>query len=199
MEIEKRMPEDKPADNEEEGKQEPEEKRNWRREAVMFIREFAMALIISLLLTRYVFIIPLVPTGSMIPTINIDERILVDKITRFFSPLKHGDIVVFPCPDSPEELYVKRIVAMAGDTLEIYGGEVYLNGVPLDEPFIAAPTEGIYGPYLVPEGHIFVMGDNRNHSRDSRKWVTTNYVEVSAVQGRGVVVLWPLNAMRRLR
>ena len=178
--------------------QQNEEKRNWRSEVMVFLREFAIALALSLLLTRFVFIIPLVPTGSMIPTINIDERIFVDKITRHFSPVKHGDIVVFPSPDTPEELYVKRVIAMAGDVLEIYDGGVYLNGELLDEPFIADVTQGRYGPYHVPEGHIFVMGDNRNHSRDSRKWVTTNYVPLSAVQGRGVAVLWPLSALRWL-
>ncbi|MCL2497581.1 MAG: signal peptidase I [Symbiobacteriaceae bacterium] len=169
------------------------------REALLFVREFIIALVISLLVTRFIFIIPLVPTGSMIPTINIDERILVDKFTRRFTPIKRGEIVVFPCPDTPEELYVKRVIGLPGETVEIKETKVFINGELLDEPYLAVDTLGRYGPYHVPEGHIFVMGDNRNYSKDSRAWVTTNYVNLNDISGRGIAVLWPLSHIRSLR
>ncbi|MCL2548156.1 MAG: signal peptidase I [Symbiobacteriaceae bacterium] len=185
----------------EEGDKENQEKSpgfSWRREILSFGREFIIALIISILVTQFVFIIPLVPTGSMIPTISVNERILVDKLTRRFSPIKRCDIVVFPCPDTPEELYVKRAIGMPGDKVEIYNDTVFINDIALEEPYLTVKTHGTFGPYYVPEGHIFVLGDNRNLSRDSRLWTTTPYVALTAVQGRGVAVMWPLSQIRWL-
>ena len=170
----------------------------WKQEVVSFLREFLIALVISLLITRFVLIIPLVPTASMVPTINVNERIIVDKLSHYFSTIKRGEIVVFPCPDTPEELYVKRVIGLPGETVTIHDNTVFIDGVPLNEPYLVVDTLGYYGPYHVPEGHIFVMGDNRNTSRDSRAWVTTNYVSLNEVQGRGLAVLWPLNHMRWL-
>jgi len=163
---------------------------SWRREILSFGREFLIALVFSILITQFVFIIPLVPTGSMIPTINIDERILVDKLTQRFMPVKRGDIVVFPCPDTPEELYVKRVVGMPGDKVEIYSETVFINDEPLDEPYLVVETYGNYGPYYVPQGHIFVMGDNRNNSQDSRSW-SDSFVTRDMILGKLYVEIYP--------
>lgn len=170
-----------------------------KRELVSFGKEFLFALVVAMLITRFIFIIPTVPTGSMIPTIKIDERVLVDKISVHFQAIERGEIVVFPYPDNPDELFIKRVIGLPGETVEVYGEKVYINGQALDEPYLSVRTLGTDGPFEVPEGHIFVMGDNRNESNDSRRWRSTHYVALSDVQGRGIAVLWPLNALRWLR
>ena len=161
-------------------------------------KEFIFALITALLITQFVFTLPLVPSGSMIPTIKIGERVLVDKLTTWFVPVQRGEIVIFPCPDAPHEDYIKRVIGLPGETVLIREGNVYIDDVVLDEPYLVEDTRGTFGPYYVPEGHIFVMGDNRNTSADSRYWRSTPYVDLKDVSGRGRAIIWPLGSIRSL-
>jgi signal peptidase I len=176
-----------------------EPKESWQSEVLSFLYVLILGVGLAFIVTRFVFIAPLVPTPSMTPTIVPYERIFVDKITLFINPVARGDIVVFPSPDNPRELNVKRVVGMPGEIVEIYDFTILINGTKLEEAYLDRAMSGQYDPFLVPDGHIFVMGDNRNNSMDSRYWTTTNYVALADVQGRAVAVFWPLGQARRLR
>jgi len=109
-------------------------------------------------------------------TIMPGDRIIASRIHYYFSEPKRGDIVVFRYPDNEEVLYVKRIIGLPNETVEIKDGNVYINGKLLEEPYIKEKAYGDFGPYEVPEGCYFMLGDNRNGSTDSRRW-TNKYVK----------------------
>ncbi|MCG0275970.1 MAG: signal peptidase I [Thermosediminibacteraceae bacterium] len=161
-----------------------------KKEIADWIKSIAFALVVALAIRAYVFEPMIVPTGSMIPTINIGDRILVNKYIYRFEPVKRGDIVVFKYPDDPTQTFVKRAIGLGGDVIEIKDGKLYINENPVDEPYIKEPMIGNYGPYKVPEGHYFVMGDNRNNSKDSRFWENT-YVSKKLILGKAVYRIWP--------
>ncbi len=170
-----------------------------RKEVWEWVKTLAFALVLALLIKNFLVEFPLVPTSSMVPTIGVKERIVVDKLTYRFKPVQRGDVVVFPNPDNPSELYVKRAIGLGGETVEIHDGKVFVNGEALDEPYLRVVTQGRFGPYKVPEGHYFFLGDNRNSSRDSRYWDSTHYVAAKDVKGKAQAIIWPLNKMRALR
>jgi signal peptidase I len=144
----------------------------------------------------------IVPTGSMIPTIEIGNRVLAEKITyRFIRPPRYGDIVVFPDPKGEHPHLIKRVIATAGQVVDLRNGHVVVNGQELVEPYThglpSAPLSGsdITFPFTVPANDLWVMGDNRTNSGDSRIF---GPIPVSEVQGHAVWTYWPLNAFGRL-
>lgn len=149
-----------------------------------WLRILLLAFCFVYILNTYIIINANVPTGSMIPTISPGEKIIA---TRFaYSGEKtpqRGDIVVFRYPDNEEIIYVKRVIGIPGDEILIENGKVYINGIKLDEPYLVSQTEGNYGPYEVPEGHYFMMGDNRNNSEDSRFWFN-KFVKEDKILGK---------------
>ncbi|TYP51585.1 signal peptidase I Serine peptidase MEROPS family S26A [Thermosediminibacter litoriperuensis] len=171
---------------------------NLKKEIADWIKSIAFALVIALAIRTYIFEPMIVPTGSMIPTINIGDRILVNKYIYRFEPLKRGDIVVFKYPDDPRQTFVKRLIGLGGDVVEIRDGRLYINDNPVDEPYLNEPMIGSYGPYKVPEGHYFMMGDNRNNSKDSRFW-ENNYVPRKLVVGKAVYRIWPPGRIGKLK
>ena len=102
------------------------------------------------------------------------SRVIGSRLSYIRSDPKRGDVVIFHFPDDPtgKMYYVKRVIGLPGETVNIVDGKVYINGsdTPLDEPYLAEPMEGSYGPYTVPEGCYFMLGDNRNNSQDARFW-----------------------------
>ena len=143
-----------------------------------------------------------VPTGSMIPTIEINNRVLAEKITyRFVRPPRYMDIVVFPDPKGEHPHLIKRVIATGGQTVDLRNGKVFVEGKELVEPYThGQPSEqltpDITFPLKVPEGSIWVMGDNRTNSGDSRGF---GPVPVKDVQGRAIWTYWPLSAFGKLQ
>lgn len=166
--------------------------KDFKNEVVEWIKAIAFALILALAIRGYIFEPMLVPTGSMIHTIEIGDRILVNKFIYRFEPLKRGDIVVFKYPDDPRQTFVKRLIGVGGDVIEIKDGVLYRNNVAVKEPYLKEPMVGNFGPYRVPEGCYFMMGDNRNNSKDSRFWVN-KFVPRKFIVGKATYRIWPLN------
>jgi signal peptidase I len=141
-----------------------------------------------------------VPTGSMRPTIVEGDRVLGSKFHyRFFAP-ERGDVVVFRPPEAVTragdraDRYLKRVVAVGGDTVEVRDGTVRVNGEIVDEPWIAAPPAYRMDPVRVPEGQLFVLGDNRNESFDSHAW---GFLDQDRLLARVFACYWPLDHLRR--
>lgn len=136
-----------------------------------------------------------IPSGSMKPTIQVNDRVFVDSIGyRFMNPHR-GDIVVFTPPEEAIEkensraAYVKRVIGQPGEKVEIKSGQVYINDRPLVENYIADRPEYRWGPEIVPLDSYLVLGDNRNHSYDSHIW---GFVKRDRIIGRAIIRFWPL-------
>ena len=141
------------------------------RELLSWVFTIVIALFLGWFLGKVVLFNANVPTTSMESTIMKGDNLIGFRLAYKFSEPERGDVVIFPYPDDTSVPYVKRIIGMPGDTVEIHDGEVYINGVVLDESeYLAVTTEGEFGPFVVPEGSYFMMGDNRNFSLDSRYW-----------------------------
>jgi signal peptidase I len=137
-----------------------------------------------------------IPSDSMVPTLHVGDRVVVEKISYHLQPPKTGDIVVFAPPEQLQEqgftqdqAFIKRIIGLPGQTVAVKKGLVYLNDKPLVEKYIAEPPQYQWGPYRVPENEYFVMGDNRNNSNDSSRW---GFLPKENIIGRAVVRFWPL-------
>lgn len=127
--------------------------------------------------------------NSMYPTLRDGEIHLVFKAAYLFSEPRRGDIVAVHPTGAPRVVYVKRIVAVAGDLVQIEGGRVYLNGEPLSEPYALGPTDGHVPPRVIPKGEVFVLGDNRTYSGDSREWAGYG-VKVENIRGKVIPLRW---------
>ena len=138
-----------------------------------------------------------IPAESMSPTLLAGDFVFVDKVSHHLQGLRRGEIVVFPFPPNPKDEFVKRIVALPNEVVEIRDKQVFVDGVALDEPYVIHSDSDIrpagydardnYGPFKVPAGELFVMGDNRDNSNDSRYWGT---LATRAVKGRAAVIYW---------
>lgn len=125
--------------------------------------------------------------SSMVPTLQNGQFVMVNRWAYKLGDLKHGDIVVFHYPRDPEQEYIKRIIGLPGESVRIENGKVYVNDQQLIEPYIAAAPR-TQGTWDVPEDHIFVLGDNRNNSQDSRNF---GYVSMENVIGKAIFIYWP--------
>ncbi len=157
----------------------------------------AIAWLASFLVRSYIVDTRVVPTGSMLPTIQLQDRLLVDKLFFKFTPLRRGDVVVFKAPPAADESddLVKRIIGLPGETLAVHSGQVWINNQPLVEPYIAEPPNYTFGPVRIPAGAYFVMGDNRNNSKDSHVW---GFLPEQNISGRVWLRYWPLNQFGHL-
>lgn len=125
--------------------------------------------------------------SSMEPTLRSGEFVIVNKLTYKFGNPSRGDIVVFHFPRDPEQEYIKRVIGLPGDQVNISQGNVYVNDQRIIEPYIAAKP-GYEGNWVVPDNQLFVLGDNRNNSSDSHNWGT---VPQEYVVGKAVFIYWP--------
>lgn len=154
-----------------------------KKEIISWVKTFVCAIALAAFANTFLIVNAKVPTGSMESTIMPGDRILALRTSYWFDSPEHGDIIVFRYPDDPEILYLKRVIGTGGDEIVIENGEVYLNGTLLDEPYLKEEAYGSFGPYTVPEGYYFAMGDNRNSSEDSRYWENT-YIEEDEILGK---------------
>ena len=154
------------------------------KEIISWIKVIALAFVVALLLNNFVIVNANVPTGSMESTIQPDDRLIGFRLSYLFSQPERGDIIIFKYPVDPEEIYIKRVIALPGETIEISGAKVYIDGseTPLKEPYLKeqwiVENDGL--TLEVPDGCYFVMGDNRNNSLDGRYWATEAVMASSA-------------------
>jgi signal peptidase I len=180
------------------------------RAAREWVEALIFALVIASVVRTFLFAPFKIPSGSMIPTIEIGDHIFATMYsyglpipfteTKLFpQPVKRGDIIIFPYPLDPAVDYIKRVIALGGETVEVRGTEVRVDGRTLEEPYAFYDPRIVeeyrrqgrslpsFGPERIPEGHVFVMGDNRLNSSDSRVW---GYVPAGAIKGKGQIVYW---------
>ncbi len=135
-----------------------------------------------------------IPSGSMLPTLEVNDRLVVEKISYRFNAPERGDIVVFWPPDSltppgkRRDAFIKRVIGLPGEEVTIRDGQVFINGEALVEDYIQAPPDYLWGPERVPEDHYLVLGDNRNSSYDSHAW---GFLPAENIIGKATVRFWP--------
>lgn len=170
-----------------------------------FLAVVVVGVVLALGIRAFVAEVYEVPTGSMLETVQIGDRLIGEKISYRFRDPEPGEIVTFEDPEGSGQTLLKRVIATEGQTVELIDGVVYVDGVALDEPYVdGKPSDpipfdgeggGISYPYVVPEGCIWVMGDNRTNSRDSRYF---GAIPVDSVTSRAVAIFWPFEDARIL-
>jgi signal peptidase I len=190
-------------------------------EIVSFVKTLAIFLLAALVLRASVVEAFKIPSGSMIPTLRIHDHILVSKLSYgvrvpfmansayVFAQPQRGDIVVFTRPDETDTPLedesdiniIKRVVGLPGDTVEVRDTKLYINNQPLEESYArweeGGIREGNFGPEKIPAGHIFLLGDNRDHSRDSRFWQDP-FLPIERVKGRAMIIYWSWDNLGRI-
>ena len=131
-----------------------------------------------------------VPSISMEKTINAGDMRRGNRIAYKFNEPKRGDIIIFKGPDEMNVQYIKRIIGLPGEKLEIIKGDIYINDKKIDEHYIEYTSKDSYGPYNIPDNSYFVLGDNRDASRDSREWANT-YVKKEYILAKSIYSYWP--------
>lgn len=158
-----------------------------------FIREILITLglaVVIFLILQTTIQSSIVDGSSMQPGLEDGQRLIVVKAAYHFSGPERGDIVIIHPPIAPQKQWVKRLIGVPGDTVEVKGGKVYVNGTSLNEPYLKSPPAYTLAPYKVPSNNYFVMGDNRNNSTDSHYgWTVTRENIVGEVWLR----IWPLS------
>jgi len=154
------------------------------------------ALILAYLLQAFVVQTWIIDGPSMETTLWNGERVFINRFIYRFSAPKRGDIVVFHLPQRGDRDFVKRVIGLPGETIEIRLGRVYINQQPIDEPYIKRNALGDFPKTVIPPGQVFVMGDNRGNSHDSRAFGS---VPVTLIRGKVFLVYWPLGHVRLIR
>jgi len=159
------------------------------------LESFLIAAAIALVIRLFV-IEPFYVNGpSMEPTFFTGDRIILSKYSYRVAPPKRGDIVIFKYPRHPDQDFIKRVIAVAGETVEIRMGRVYINGQPFEENFATRVSISSYPRVEVPKGSVFVLGDNRSNSEDSRYF---GFVPLANIKGKAMFVYWPFGRAKML-
>ncbi len=167
-------------------------------------REYTEALVIAVVLALFIrtFIVQAfkIPSGSMLDTLQIGDHILVNKFIYSFTKPQRGDIIVFKYPEDPKRDFIKRVIGLPGDTLEISNQIVYINGKPLKEPYVRHELKlgeadfiaqrDNFDKLYIPPGFYFMMGDNRDSSMDSRYW---GYLKEDMIRGKAFLIYWSIS------
>ena len=184
--------------------QEEQAKKSKLREFLEFIAPIVIAMIIAMVLKHCVFANAVIPTGSMLDTIQQGDRVIASRLAYTFDDPERFDIAIFKYPDNEKEYFVKRVIGLPGEKVDILNGTVYITGadgktLELRDDFVSEENKDNYsGSFVVPEGCYFVMGDNRDNSVDSRYWVTTNYVSRDKFIGKVMFRYYPFKTAGKL-
>jgi signal peptidase I len=168
------------------------------------VQILAIALVLAVVIRLFVAEPRYIPSDSMEPTLQIGDRLVVEKISYRLHPPQLGDIVVFAPPRQfeaqfgflPDKAFIKRVIGTAGDRVRVQKGIVYLNQTPLQEPYIAEPPAYQMTEVEVPSGQVFVMGDNRNNSNDSHVW---GFLPEENIIGRAVFRFFPFDRIGQIK
>lgn len=179
------------------------EKTSWQDTASDWLVSIIVAVALAFCIRTFLVEPYMVEGSSMYPTLKNHERLLVDKLSYFFTNPQRGEIVVFRFPKDESRDFIKRVIAVGGDSIEMKNGRVFVNGQELQEQYIykddpKGKNISSYRKAIVPEGTIFVLGDNRNNSEDSR-FADVGFVPHRLVKGRALCAFWPLGSMRVIR
>lgn len=158
----------------------------------VWIRDIFVSLAIAAVVIVFLYQPVKVEGTSMMPWLEDQERIFVNKFVYSFDSVDKGDVIVFRFPLDPSKSYIKRVVGVEGDTVEIIAGQLFVNGNHVDEWYVPSEyqTDSSHAALKIPEDHLYVLGDHRNTSNDSRMWGT---VPLPAVTGKAVFAYWPLD------
>lgn len=164
--------------------------KSWMKEVREWVVSLGIAVVVALLFQNYVYAQSEVHNVSMQNTLVAGQRLIEDKWSYRLHEPRHGDIVIISGPESDLRL-IKRVVGLPGDVVDIQNGEVYLNGEKIEEQYVKGQTVAgsVLVPFTVKEGQLFVMGDNREHSMDSRE---LGPIARSSIEGKAVFRIWPL-------
>ncbi len=180
--LQMREEEKKPADQKKKGK-------GWKKELREWVVSIVVALVLFVVIRSFLFTMIRVDGESMLETLQDGDRLFVSVLDVKLKGVEDGDIIICKYPGEGNTYFVKRVIAHAGDTVEISGGVTYVNGEKLEENYITYNSAMPFGPYTVPEGSVFVMGDNRANSRDSRR---VGALEEELIVGKVQFCWWPL-------
>ncbi|HET6455579.1 MAG TPA: signal peptidase I [Armatimonadota bacterium] len=161
-----------------------------------FVETIVMTLVVFLILVTFVIQGFKVYGSCMEPNLQTGERLLGNKFIYRFEKPNRGDIVVFNYPADPRKVFIKRIVALPGETVEIHRGKLFVDRKPVPEEYVKARAHGSYPPEKVAAGHVFVLGDNRDQSNDSRFW---GELPIGNIQARAWLRYWPLSKISVFR
>ena len=172
----------------------------WGRRIAGATRELVVtivpAVLIALFVNAFLAQSTVVYGQSMEPNLHTDERLMVEKVSYRLRGPERGDIVVVADPTGGPIPLIKRVLGLSGETVSISGGRVYIDGRPLDEPYIGQITQGEGRSWRIPPLHVFVMGDNRGNSKDSRYF---GPLAIDSIVGHAVFRFWPLNKFGLVR
>lgn len=171
--------------------------RNRTREILGWVLSIGIAICAAFLIRAFVFEIILVDGDSMLPTLYTDERVAIEKLTRYGGMPERGDIIIVKYPNM-DGTFVKRAIGLPGETIEIKDSVVYIDGEPIEETYINPEPYADMEALTVPEDHVFVMGDNRAHSLDSRAEYI-GPIPHSSVVGHGLFVIWPFSNVHSIQ
>ena len=178
---------------------EPKKETSSNSEFFQWILTFAIAVVIALCVNHFVLVNAEIPSGSMENTIMTGDRVFGNRLSYTFSEPERFDIIIFRYPDDESQLFIKRIIGLPGETVEIHNGQIFIDcsAAPLEDVETKEFMQGSFGPYTVPDNCYFVMGDNRNNSKDSRYWEHT-FVTKDEIIGKAFLRYWPLNKLKFL-
>jgi signal peptidase I len=167
------------------------------------IQILVLALVLAFVIRTFVAEPRFIPSESMLPTLEIGDRTIVEKLSYYSHPPQHGDIIVFVPPQQlqaqgygTDQAFIKRVIGLPGDTVAVRQGRVYVNDRLTIEPYIAEPPNYAMSPIVVPAGQLFVMGDNRNNSNDSHVW---GFLPQGNIIGHACFRFWPLERFGGIR
>lgn len=172
----------------------PAQQPSTARAAFSWLRDLTLSVVIAIIVILFLYQPVKVEGTSMMPSLVNQERIFINKFVYRFSPVERGDTVVFQFPQDTSKSYIKRVIGMPGDTVEVINGTVFVNGQPLNEPYVPEEMRDRHSAARITlkSDEYYVMGDHRNSSNDSRNW---GPVRRGYIYGKAVFVYWPLDRL----